>query len=267
MSKKKIAICISGQSRFWQNHVENFHGFFDASLADYSIFLHYWKDPMDQSINETVFRNYFNNIKKIIIDDIDSVFAKKPPLDTSDTELILPQDQSVSELEKAVFRKYPTAWLSILYGNMITNFMKKDHELENDMQFDVVVSAHLDNIYPQNNDKFTRCLDHVIHREIYANTMICEMEYNLPGVNTGFYYGNSETMDMVDALYNAYQSSDFFTMMGANGRDPAYKLVGPRVLLYKWMTHKNITIKQNQYLVTKMNVNAGSDDKSISDGF
>lgn len=270
MSKKKIAICISGQSKFWTNCVENFHGFFDQSLAEYRIFMHSWQDRSQHNHHdeaEILFRNYFNNVEKILVEDIDQVFAKKPPLDTSDTELMLPQDRTVSGPEKAVFRKYPTAWISTFYGNMITNFMKRQYELDHNMQFDIVVSTQLDNRYPSNGDKFTRCLDHILHREIYANTMICELEYNLPGVDHGFYYGNSETMDMVDSFYNAYQSADFFRMTGASGRDPAYKLVGPRVLFYKWMTQKNITIKQNQYNVTKMTTGEVPNDKPISADF
>lgn len=264
MSKKKIAICLSGKSKFWQDCVENFYDFFDENLADYRIFLHTWKDANsdDDEIIKSSFMSYFSNIEEIKIDDPGTIFAKKLHLDPSSADLAIPSDRIITGLEKAVFRKYPSAWYMSFYEIMMPNFMKRKYELENNMQFDIVVSTKLNNAYSQNGDKFTRYLEHIMHREIYANTMICKDNYGLPGVDMNFHYGNSETMDVVDCFYNAYQSSDFFRMMHSNGRDPGYKLLGPRVLFHKWMMQKNITIKPSQYRVTTLSIDAEQNDKS-----
>jgi hypothetical protein len=257
MSKKKIAICISGQSRFWKTGLESFYNFFDPETADYSIFAHTWdintsktkvsRESIDPDALKADMVKFYPNLEEILIDDYDQVSSRLFIHGDRDTDIPLPTDRDVHGVEQAVFQRKPTAWLPLFYSAMVANSLKQDYEIKNNMGFDVVVKTRFDNWYHKDNDKFVNWTNQMNHRELYSNLMVFREEYYLPGINDTFYYGNSETMDIVDSFFNSYQNANFFKITKANGRDPALKLVGPNVLLYKWIVQKNIMIKQRRY--------------------
>ena len=257
MSKIQVAVCISGQSRFWKTGLESFYNFFDTSTANYKIFAHTWdintskttqfQEKIDTNLLRDNMFKYYHNLEDLTIDNYEQVSCKLFAPNDRDTDIPLPTDRSVDGAEKAVFQRRPTGWLSLFYSSMVSNSLKQQYEINNNMHFDVVVKTRFDNWYHRDNGKFVNWTNQMSHREIYSNLMIFKEEYYLPGINDTFYYGNSETMDIVDSFFNCYQNADFFKMLKVNGRDPALKLVGPNVLLYKWIVQKNIMVKQQRY--------------------
>lgn len=257
MHKKKIAICISGQSRFWKTGIDGFKNFFDREHADYTIFAHTWDINTSKSTKEIVkidvdgfkqsFTSEFENIGGLTVDHYDDISGKLFNINPRDTDIPVPSDRPLHGGEIASFNRKPTAWLPLFYSSMSANLLKQEYEIKNNMHFDVVVKTRFDNWYHSENGKFNNWVYKINHKELYANLMIFREEYYLPAVNDTFYYGNSETMDIVESFYDSYQTGNFFKMVSSNGRDPGYKLVGPNVLLYKWIVQKNIMAKQERY--------------------
>ena len=62
----------------------------------------------------------------------------------------------------------------------------------------------------------------------------------MPCINDVFYFGSSDTMDLIDSFYRVYHNGNFYKMLDCDYFDGGYKSLGPGALLYKWATIKNI---------------------------
>lgn len=223
----KIAVCLSGQSRTFENCSSNIKEFFSSHRNNkFYFFGHTWdtntykvKVPAgiaikkekinDLKLFETNLRNHFNF-----------------------TELVV---------EEEIYRPYP--WASMLYSMMRSNFLKQKYEAENNMMFDLVVRARFDVCY-QPGTHFEDYVHAIEEKCIYSNYGIMRGEFFLPNPDDVIYFGSSLTMDLVDSLYNIVcDDNKFDKIFNYNIDNLVYRKVGVGPLLHKWSTIKNILPK------------------------
>jgi len=155
--------------------------------------------------------------------------------------------------EHAANLKVPMVYSHMSYSKMRANSLKTRYELENEMQFDVVVSARFDVCYPPES-KLDHLLQHhgaILPTAIYGSAHYFPNEYFLPNFDSVIYFGNSRIMNVVDGFSRLYVSGKFWEMLDENWTDCALKACGYEVNLYKWLTMKNILMKpiNTQYSV------------------
>jgi hypothetical protein len=241
----KIAICFSGESRTWEKCLKSFRHFYMSEKHDVSFFGHIWSanhwtksayspyavqelDPAELQMELDSHIHFTDLI----------VEPHMPEIDVDDhMELIFTEQCG---RRGAMNTLVPAAWRSMFYSMMIANNLKYKYEIENDLTFDLVVRSRLDVCYSpaETLDLFVPA--RIDPTTLYCNTAIMEREYMLPAINDIFYMGSSHVMDLIDSFYRVYHNGDFFKLTESNFYDPGYKLVGPGVLLYKWLTMKNI---------------------------
>lgn len=143
---------------------------------------------------------------------------------------------------KAANMRKPTGWSYLSYTKMRANALKTKYELENEMQFDVVVSARYDVCYPPGS-KFDHLLQYhgvLLPIAVYGETNYYPNEFFLPHINELLYFGNSRVMNIVDEFYRYYSSGKFWEMTNEQFNDCSLKFCGYGPNLYRWLTIKNV---------------------------
>ncbi len=145
---------------------------------------------------------------------------------------------------------YENAWLTwagMAKSAAIVNNLKTQHEINNDVKFDLVFHARWDGAFnPDVN------IDDVIERVsipymglvpdvLYSECNYFPHEYRFPCINDMFYFGSSRTMNIVQGFWHYYRTGNFYKLLNYNMYyNPAWDKVGMGCLLYKWCTMKNI---------------------------
>jgi hypothetical protein len=243
----KIAVCMSGQPRTWEKCVPSIKKFIEC---DSSFQVHYFGHTWTQNswkvnVKGRNFSYEHENLEKDVLIEklqnaysftgltVDSPYVAGKPVQEFKTFC-----KTVEEL--ASNSKYPIVWNSMSYSAMMSNFQKQQFENKNDIKFDIVVKLRLDQAFDPNFH-----LTHYIKTPfrddvLYCEEMLFKKEFLQQSVNDVCYFGSSRVMDIVENFYRVYHNGRFFDLIGANYFDGAFKNVGYGVLLYKWLTIKNI---------------------------
>ena len=227
----KIALCISGQPRFFEkgyNHIKK--NIIDVN-KDVDIFLHFWFDKNE--INNTGYSNTSktytnNNSDNIQLSNIEKIRKMYNPQKMSfekqyDFNYFIKRDYSsnVSSLGNpfAIFSQYYSAHRSII--------LKNEYELENGLEYDVVIKCR----YDLNIDKPLKITSYD-EKLLYFHNDIKNSNETL--INDGMYFGNNENMTKV--LENAYLCFDDYWLNGVR--------FGNHVLLGTYLDNNNINYKK-----------------------
>jgi hypothetical protein len=127
---------------------------------------------------------------------------------------------------------------------MICNHFKKTYEIENDFEYDVVIRCRFDLIWnPINVFSVPKNIYKHRHSLYIANMWYHDDNIN-PFVFDSFFFGSSQTMDIVCNIYN---ESTFYAMHNM--------YYGPEDILYTYCKNKNIQFltlsNQYQYLTVR----------------
>jgi len=245
MKKFKIAVCFSGQSRYWKECAENIQHYFtfnglhpnngDPVEVDY--FIHTWdintwrypKQPHSNSFDEKV-----NNINEIA----ETYSAKK------------------YIQENFIIKNHPRAWDSMFYSLHRSLFLKREYEIENNFEYDVVFKVRLDVIYNPLKPLILEFLNPkttVIPGVCYTSSQISKFsyEYNYNCFDDVFFYGDSRTMDLVGDLSCNYKilhnESAVRELQDGIIFDPSL-FYGPGTLLYDHMIRMGIHPENKQHI-------------------
>lgn len=162
----KIAICLSGQRRTYDHTIEN--------------------------------------IKENIAYNSDLFAVSDHPIIDSTRQIVLPKNAHDLPVEEIEFfgSKVPNKPAGVQYANNMVNMfykiyrcnkLKKRHERENDLIYDVVVRARPDVTYSSKVD-FADVEDNTIY-------LTNNLKYDWGGLCDQFFYGTSETMDKICDIY------------------------------------------------------------------
>lgn len=235
MKRLKIAVCLSGQPRSWQTALPYLKNFYKSDLHDIYFFGHAW----DQ--NDWKKPGHETNWAEPVIEKLDAELLKRDLESHIKFEKLVVESQVFSEMKKIKNRhQYQTTWAPMFKSCAMAMNLKTQFEIENNMVFDLVFRARFDVAYHP-----TENVEYYIPREIcpdavYVNLTNFDIEFRMPLINDIAYYGSSRAMSIVDSFHFYYQNGRFLEMMNYSELNPAYNLVGPGVLLYKWITMKNI---------------------------
>lgn len=228
--KIRIAVCFSGQARFWKECVDNIKFFFGSThnpefnnipiVVDF--FIHTW-DTNTWRYPKTD-HSIFHNVKH---DDGSSIAAAYEP-----------KGFQVEQWEQPLF---PRAWDSMFYSFAKSLMLKRNYELQHNFQYDVVVKARLDVVY---NPRLRFPLQRITPKTCYTcNIDKFPLEFNYNNFDDVIFYGDSPTMDLVGDLYHSYKQAHSSDQLDENtaklNLDPT-SCYGPGCLLYDHMISMGI---------------------------
>ena len=281
MKSYNIAVCLSGEPRTWKYTAAAIKYFFSSDVHNYKFFGHTWNNSyynkefqsarnalskslklvsatQDHLVNRNRLIDEFKNSSwndnydnKTLADNLTDTFGMTDNLVEDkkvDTEAISKKSLINPDLNLDIHRakmanmQKPFGWSYLSYTKMRANALKTKYELENEMQFDVVVSARYDVCYTPES-KFEHLLKYhgkLLPIAVYGETNYYPNEFFLPHINELFYFGNSRVMNIVDDFYRYYASGKFWEMTGEQFTDSSLKFCGYGPNLYRWLTMKNI---------------------------
>lgn len=230
-NKFRIAVCFSGQPRYWKESAANIKRFFEfhnphpenglSIETDY--FIHTW-DTNTWRLPKTD-HNVFEDVKHSDHEDIKNTY--------------LPKGCIIEEYSKERFIR---SWDPMFYSFARSMMLKRDYELKHSFQYDLVVKVRLDVIY---NPARQFPLQRVWPGVCYTSTPISKFpsEFNYNNFDDVLFYGDSPTMDLIGDLYNYHDITRPIEYQYKNqaelNLDPVL-YYGPGCLLYKYMTTLSI---------------------------
>ncbi len=256
MKRYKIGVCFSGEPRTWKHCYKSALNFFKSDYHEYVFFAHTWDSSYfykDHRINPE--KNYHESYDTDnLADELYAAYNFKSVLVESKnifkyddfTQIELPdnhfnlclQGQSGNLLK-------PHNWDQMSYSIMRANELKTEYELNNYMTFDIVVKTRFDLCYDpaKTFDDIIKQYHPILPTSLYCNTHYFSNEFFQVNVDDVFYFGSSSVMNIVDGFYRYFGKGAFWKMIESSFYDPAFKLGGYNINLYKWLTIKNILIK------------------------
>lgn len=237
--KFRIAVCFSGQARYWKESAANIKRFFEFEHphpengleVETDYFIHTWDTntwrlpKTDHSVYEDVKHNDGEAIK----------------------EMYKPKDIIVEEYTKGKFKR---SWDPMFYSFARSLMLKRDYELSNNFQYDLVIKARMDVVY---NPAMGFPLQRVWPGVCYTATPVSKFasEFNYNNFDDVMFYGDSPTMDLISDLYNSHDITRSMEYQEKNkaglNLDPVL-YYGPGCLLYKYMTTLGIHPEGNRVI-------------------
>jgi hypothetical protein len=230
-NKFRIAVCFSGQSRYWKESAANIKRFFEFNnphpenglSIETDYFIHTW-DTNTWRLPKTD-HNVFEDVKHNDHEDIKNTY--------------LPKGCIIEEYSKERFIR---SWDPMFYSFARSMMLKRDYELTHSFQYDLVVKVRLDVIY---NPARQFPLQRVWPGVCYTSTPVSKFpsEFNYNNFDDVLFYGDSPTMDLMGDLYNHHDITRPLEYQYKNqaelNLDPVL-YYGPGCLLYKYMTTLSI---------------------------
>jgi len=214
----RIAVCLSGQLRGWEIAYKNQQWFWNTSDAEVDYFIHTWDYSADRTavskpyIDRTIDKKEFDNICKLY--DV-----KKGIFDTKKQEEFFDNDH----------------WLSLFYSLSQSLMLKREYEIENNFQYDVVVKSRPDVVFnPTTTFSWPRLWNNTIFTT-HGGPM--SMEFNMYNFNDCVFLGNSYTMDLLVNLY-FYRKHK---IRKSNTKVRNFHPIGPGTLMHDYFREYGIT--------------------------
>lgn len=207
----RVAICISGLPRVAGPAAGCFQKYFSDLDAD--VFIHTWST----GCNEEIIKLYKPKLH-IVQDPIKSVNMG--------------------------------SFGNMLYSIMQSNRLKRKYELENNFRYDLVIKTRFDVIFP-NHLKFD--MDELVPRTIYSsrgNNGINRTDYENHGISDVFYWGDSQSMDIISDTFMYYWHSCLSTVE-LDRRELKYEIqdffMSPGNLMVRQCVMNNILIVKERW--------------------
>lgn len=233
MNPFRVALCFSGQSRTWKFCVNNIKNFFKSNAhpelgtpVQYDIFIHTWDV------------NYFRKNTKSWDSDIDPFTLQ----DQEDMRLLYnPIHMEVENFDsfKQSLNQF-LAWDPFFYSFMKSVHFKRQYELANDFEYDLVIKVRPDTIYnPRSAFIFHKAEPMIGYSCTPVSKMIPEFHYN--NFDDVLFYADSKTMDLIAHTYRIHKVKRLReqTLREQFNQDPEF-FYGPGCLLYKTMVDMSI---------------------------
>jgi len=218
----RIAVCLSGQLRNWKIGRDNQKWFwttpnYEEVEVDY--FVHTWDYSMDRvGVSQPyVEREITQEEFKEFTEFFDTKKSKMESLRTTDFY-------------------HNDHWSSLFYSFAQSVMMKREYELENNFEYDLVIKSRPDVCF---NPRHFCSLPSVISNNVLYTTHGGEMsmEFNMYNFNDCVFYGNSYTMDLLPNLY-------FYRQYGIHedlGHGINIHPLGPGTLMHNYYRDNGIT--------------------------
>ncbi len=216
----KVAVIISGQLRNWKIALENQKWFFSTTGDEVDYFVHTWDYSMDRPGLSKDY-NYRDVTPEEFKEFVDAYKPKKFILDKKKQEFFYDNDH----------------WSSLFYSLSQSIMLKREYEIENNFEYDVVFKTRPDVCFnPAEPIKWEPMEDNMF---MYTHGGYMEHEFYSFNINDCVFGCNSYTMDMLANLYffRQYQIHDKVE----RDYNPNFNAVGPGVLMHDYMREYGIT--------------------------
>lgn len=255
MKPYNIAVCLSGEPRTYKYALPTLKNFFETSPHNIKYFGHTWDTTFFNKESWTGDKPEYHVIhdKNELTNELNSLINFSDLLIESQSRFIYnqPKDFIFAKLDEpfgaknAANLKRPHIYDQMSYSIMMANELKTKYELENHMQFDLVVRTRFDLCYRPNTSfqNILNTVSPIVPTALYCDTHYFPKEFLQGNVNEIFYFGTNSVMNTVDGFYRYFGDGTFWKMMDENWFDSTLKIGGYNINLYKWLNLKNIITK------------------------
>tara|TARA_X000001036_G_scaffold247708_1_gene230907 strand:- start:122 stop:910 length:789 start_codon:yes stop_codon:yes gene_type:complete len=178
----KIAVCMSGQLRQWEIAKENQKWFWETSGVEIDYFIHTWDYSGDREgvsqpyITRDVSRKEFDKL-------VDWYKPKGCMFDDRKQDFFYANDH----------------WSSLFYSMAQSMMLKRQYEIDNDFEYDLVVKTRPDVVFdPRYHFSWEPLEDNILFA---TQGGLMESEFHMFNTNDMVFYGKSYTMDLVIPMY------------------------------------------------------------------
>lgn len=189
---KRVAVCFSGHIRNWEIAADNHKKFWKNCFINNSeepvqidYFFHTWDETTERPTRQSDYittKLTPNEIEKIV----KTYNPKKYVIDSKDCNSFLHKDYQ----------------LAIFYGFYQSMKLKREYEIENNFEYDIVVKDRFDLVFhPTNHDKRLYLLNKIPMEIMSTFTGIMPNEYCMVNFNDIIFYGSSFVMDLATNVY------------------------------------------------------------------
>lgn len=225
----RVAVCLSGQLRQWEMAKENQKWFWESCIGtevkEVDYFIHTWNYSGDREgvsqpyITRDVSQEEFDNV-------VDWYKPKKYFLDDKKQNYFYESDH----------------WSSLFYSMAQSIMLKREYEIENNFEYDVVIKSRPDVVFDPIYHFSWEHLENNILYTTHGGNM--EHEFGMYNVNDCVFYSNSYTMDLVSQMYSYRQKMlDERNMF----EDKLFTgSIGPGVLMQEYFREYGITSQSIQ---------------------
>jgi len=225
----RVAVCLSGQLRQWEIAKENQKWFWESCIGtevkEVDYFIHTWNYSGDREgvsqpyITRDVSQEEFNNV-------VDWYKPKKYFLDDKKQNYFYESDH----------------WSSLFYSMAQSIMLKREYEIENNFEYDVVIKSRPDVVFDPIYHFSWEHLENNILYTTHGGNM--DHEFGMYNVNDCVFYSNSYTMDLVSQMYSYRQKMlDERNMF----EDKLFTgPIGPGVLMQEYFREYGITSQSIQ---------------------
>ena len=221
----KIAVCMSGQLRQWEIAKENQKWFWETSGVEIDYFIHTWDYSGDREgvsqpyITRDVSRKEFDKL-------VDWYKPKGCMFDDRKQDFFYANDH----------------WSSLFYSMAQSMMLKRQYEIDNDFEYDLVVKTRPDVVFdPRYHFSWEPLEDNILFA---TQGGLMESEFHMFNTNDMVFYGKSYTMDLVIPMYFYRQK-----MLDQRNlfKDKLFTgSIGPGVLMQEYFRDYGITTQSIQ---------------------
>lgn len=261
MNLFRVALCFSGQSRYWKYCLPNIKNFFSLGIhpetkesIKYDYFIHTW------DINHYRHNTNTWNFSSEVLSLDDQIEMKK---------LYNPIHIEIENFKKFKDDTQPLSFDPMFYSFMKSIHYKREYELKNDFEYDIVIKIRFDAIYNTSQPFIFHKIEPMVG---YTCTPISKFinEFHYNNFDDVIFYGDSKTMDLLSHTYRIHRQQRLEQKLQIieNNEDPSFHY-GPGCLLYNTMVDMSIhphCFRSFPWYVVRRNVaESGLDPISNSD--
>jgi hypothetical protein len=227
----KVAICFSGQLRTWRKCKDTWIHILEhaGSRDNIDVFCHIWD---------------FNSVPNSV-PGIDKPNIPVPTEEIQEIIELLQPKKYLVESAKEFPPFSPTQaithgpFISQFYGIMRAANLKRQYEIENDLQYKAVVRARYDAFYTHNMTEFYRNISKMTMHGFHMGWTPTEFKGRMGDI---FWIADSDTYDLISDYYInlGYIDKKWFT-------SPGQTTFTPEFVFYHYLKKNNIRLQNNHW--------------------
>lgn len=191
IGKPRIAVCFSGQPRTWRKCVESWKDNLFGHL-EMDVFCHAWDFNTQPNCVSVGLNTTDRIVEEGEIDELFSILKPKKSMVESRKEFV-PFTKTQPVLVPSFLSQY--------YGIMQASRLKKQYEIENDFQYDIVIKMRYDAYFKTPVIQEFTDLSNIDPWSMYCFHYGWDSSSNRGRVGDIFWYATSETYDIICDYY------------------------------------------------------------------
>lgn len=237
MKTRKIAVCLSGQSRVWDYTKENIMRFYNIdhiglNPAEVDFFIHTW--DINSYRDHTIGTSYYSEFWDEAADTNGIIEYFKP----KGWEIESYNQYKINR--NNVWNFHLTAWEPMYHSFKKSINLKRNYELENNFEYDLVIKSRFDCMFNPNTP-FEAFIPDIM--KAYTTTSIHRItnEFNCSNFDEAVFFGESRTMDLLSLTGDLHLINRKKMIEIGDTFNPMPEIYfGPGSLIFKHMVNMHI---------------------------